>query len=77
MEKNSSSKVGGGPGAGGEGREKTPQSRRRWRLTAVVGAVLALLLATAVSSRSFPKLWISSNSCKCPVGESVKPSFPD
>lgn len=76
MEKNSS-KVGGGPGAGGEGREKTPQSRRLWRLTAVVGAVSAILLATAISSRSFPMLWISSNSCKCPVGESVKPSFPD
>ncbi|KAJ4793534.1 Endoplasmic reticulum oxidoreductin-1 [Rhynchospora pubera] len=59
----------GGPTADGKGGGgEPPRSRRRWRLAAVIGAVLALLLAAAVSSRSFPKLSISSDSCKCPMG---------
>ena len=58
----------GGPTATGEGRGEVPRSRQKWRLTVAVGAVLALLLATAVSYRSFPKLSISSNICKCPMG---------
>jgi hypothetical protein len=67
-EKKKSSEVGGST-ATGEGRGEASRSRWRWRLTVLVGAVVALLLATAVSSRSFSKLSISSNSCKCPLGE--------
>lgn len=68
MEEEENSEV-AGPAAIGEREVEAPRSCRRWRFAAVAGAVVAVLLATAVSSRSFPKLWISNDSCGCPVGE--------
>ncbi|XP_072991315.1 endoplasmic reticulum oxidoreductin-1-like [Typha latifolia] len=50
-------KTGGGDGGG--------LARRRWVWAAVVAAV-ALFLATAASSRSFPSLSISKKPCQCP-----------
>lgn len=57
---------------GGDVGGGTRRRRRRWAFTAAaaVGAVVALFLATAASSRSFPKLSISGLSkrpCECPV----------
>ncbi|OAY80841.1 Endoplasmic reticulum oxidoreductin-1 [Ananas comosus] len=62
---------------GGDVGGGTRRRRRRWAFTAAaaVGAVVALFLATAASSRSFPKLSISGLSkrpCECPDRDSRK-----
>ncbi|RWW65325.1 hypothetical protein BHE74_00027371 [Ensete ventricosum] len=61
-----------------EGARNGGGGRRRWRWGWVVGALIAVLLATAATSRNSPRnplSGITSKLCQCTVIFSPLPSF--